>query len=56
MNRIYEVDEGRPVWKLFLVMLLVSIVLLVLVAAMGLLLVVAGPLAETVGDSSGWDA
>jgi membrane protein len=53
MNRIYEVQEGRPVWKLFPVMLAVTVVLLVLVALMGLLLVVAGPVANTVGNTVG---
>jgi membrane protein len=53
MNRIYEVEEGRPAWKLYPVMLAVTVVLLVLVAAMGLLLVVAGPIAKAVGNTVG---
>jgi len=53
MNRIYEVDEGRPVWTYFPVMLLVTVALLVLVAAIGLLLVVAGPVARALGNLVG---
>lgn len=53
MNRIYEIEEGRPAWKYFPVMLTVTIALLVLVALMGLLLVVAGPLAQTLGNTIG---
>jgi membrane protein len=53
MNRIYEVEEGRPIWKFYPVMLLVTIVLLVIVALMGLLLVVAGPVAQAIGGTIG---
>lgn len=53
MNRIYEVQEGRPAWKLIPVMLAVTVVLLILVALMGLLLVIAGPIAQTVGNTVG---
>ena len=40
MNRIYEIDEGRPFWKLRPVMLLVTLVTVVLVALVALMLVV----------------
>ncbi len=53
MNRIYEIDEGRPVWKLRPVMLLVTLVLLVMAAATALALVISGPVAETVGGAIG---
>jgi membrane protein len=53
MNRVYEVDEGRPVWKLRPAMLLVTAVLLLLVAVTGVALVVSGPLAETIGGVIG---
>jgi membrane protein len=53
MNRIYEVDEGRPIWKLRPVMLLLTITLVVLVAAVLLALVLTGPIAESVGDAIG---
>ncbi len=53
MNRIYEVREGRPVWKLRPMMLLVTLVTIVLAAAVALSLVVTGPAAEAVGDAIG---
>ncbi|MBT2503461.1 YihY/virulence factor BrkB family protein [Curtobacterium sp. ISL-83] len=53
MNRIYEVEEGRPIWTYFPIMLITTVCLLVLVALMGLLLVVAGPIAETIGGAIG---
>ncbi|WP_418606233.1 YihY/virulence factor BrkB family protein [Georgenia sp. SUBG003] len=48
MNRIYEVPEGRPVWKLRPLMYLLTLVMLILVAAAGVILVVSGPIAEAV--------
>lgn len=53
MNRIYEMPEGRPVWKLRPAMLLLTVVLVVLVAVVLLGLIVSGPVAETVGDAVG---
>jgi membrane protein len=53
MNRIYEVDEGRPFWKLRPVMLIVTIILLLLAIMMAVLLVVSGPVAEAIGDAIG---
>ncbi|CAM3917781.1 YihY/virulence factor BrkB family protein [Janibacter anophelis] len=53
MNRIYGVTEGRPVWKLRPLMLLVTAVLLVLVAAVLVALVVSGPVAESIGSLLG---
>ena len=52
-NRIYEVAEGRPFWKLRPLMYLLTAVLLVLVAIVGLLLVVSGPVAEGIGEAIG---
>jgi membrane protein len=49
MNRIYEIDEGRPVWKLKPVQLLVTIIGLALILVVVLLLVVSGPVADSVG-------
>lgn len=48
MNRIYEVDEGRPVWKLRPQMLLLTAVVVVLVALVLVGLVVSGPIADSV--------
>lgn len=53
MNRIYEVEEGRPVWKLRPVMLLITAVVLLLVVLMALLLILSGPVAESVGNVIG---
>ena len=53
MNRIYEVGEGRPVWKLRPAMLLLTALLVVLVAAALLGLLVTGPVAEEIGDALG---
>ena len=54
MNRIYEVGEGRPVWKLRPVMLLVTLITVVLAAAVALALIVTGPAAQAVGDAAGF--
>ncbi|MBI2244781.1 MAG: YihY/virulence factor BrkB family protein [Nocardioides sp.] len=53
MNRIYEIREGRPVWKLRPLMLLLTLVLVALAAAVLLALVVTGPVADSVGSALG---
>lgn len=53
MNRIYEVDEGRPVWKLRPVQLLLTLVGLVMAAAVVFMLAISGPVAKAVGDAIG---
>ncbi len=53
MNRIYEIGEGRPFWKLRPVMLLITLVAIALVALVLLMLVVSGPLAQSIGDQIG---
>jgi membrane protein len=53
MNRIYEIREGRPFWKLRPVMLLVTLIALILVAAVAIALVVSGPAADAVGNAIG---
>ncbi len=45
MNRIYEIEEGRPFWKLRPVMLLLTVVAVVLAAIALLMLIVSGPVA-----------
>jgi len=52
-NAIYEVEEGRPFYKLRPLQLLVTLVCVVLVAAVALSLVVTGPVAQAVGDAIG---
>jgi membrane protein len=53
MNRVYEIDEGRPFWKLRPLMLLITLVTVVLVAVVALGLVVTGPAADAVGNALG---
>lgn len=53
MNRIYEIDEGRPFWKLVPSQLLLTVVMVVLVTLAALLLVVSGPVAEALGRALG---
>ena len=53
MNRIYEIPEGRPFWKLRPIMLIITVVALALMAAVLLMLVVSGPVAQSIGDVIG---
>ncbi|MCW2780681.1 MAG: hypothetical protein JWR35_1130 [Marmoricola sp.] len=53
MNRMYEIGEGRPIWKLRPLLLLVTLVALVLAAAVALALVLTGPAAKSVGSALG---
>jgi membrane protein len=53
MNKIYEVDEGRPFWKLRPVNLAVTVVAVVLAAVVLLGLVVTGPFAKELGETLG---
>ncbi|MEP7088560.1 MAG: YihY/virulence factor BrkB family protein [Nocardioidaceae bacterium] len=53
MNRVYEIGEGRPVWKLRPVMLLVTLVSVVLAAVVALALIASGPVATAIGDQIG---
>jgi membrane protein len=52
-NSIYEVEEGRPFWKLKPLQLLVTLVCIALVAITAPALVVSGPRAEAVGSATG---
>jgi len=53
MNRIYEVGEGRPFWKLRPLQILITLIAVILVALVALSLVVTGPLAQAVGSAVG---
>ncbi|MDF2144415.1 YihY/virulence factor BrkB family protein [Knoellia sp. p5-6-4] len=53
MNRIYQIDEGRPVWKLRPLQLLLTLAGILLVALLLIGLVVSGPLARSIGDVIG---
>jgi len=53
MNTVYEIDEGRPFWKLRPMMILITLAVIVLVACVLVMLIVSGPLADSVGDVIG---
>lgn len=53
MNRIYGIAEGRPVWVMRPTQLLVTVIAVVLVVAALIILVVSGPVAQSVGDVVG---
>jgi membrane protein len=48
-NRIYDVEEGRPIWKTLPVRLIVTIVMIVLLAISALAVVLTGGLAGQLG-------
>ncbi len=52
-NSIYEVEEGRPVWKLKPSQIGTTLVLLILVVLIAGMVVISGPLAEQVGNLVG---
>jgi membrane protein len=56
MNAIYEIDEGRPFWKLRPVVLLVTLVAILLIAVVLVMLIVSGPLASSLGSVIGLSA
>ncbi len=53
MNRIYEVEEGRPIWKLRPLQLLVTAVGLIIAATVAFMLAISGPVAKSVGNLIG---
>ena len=53
MNRIYEVSEGRPFWRMRPMQVIVTVVTVVLCAAALVILIVSGPVAEAVGSAIG---
>ncbi|SDU38893.1 YihY/virulence factor BrkB family protein [Jiangella alkaliphila] len=53
MNRIYDVEEGRPFWKLRPQQLALTLLTMLLVLAAAVLLVVSGPVARAIGDAIG---
>jgi membrane protein len=52
-NTIYDVEEGRPIWKTVPVRLAVTLVLVLLLAASAVAVVLTGGLAKQVGDLIG---
>jgi len=53
MNRVYEIDEGRPFIKLRGTVLGITIVNLLIVVVLAAMLVLTGPVAESVGNAIG---
>ncbi len=53
MNEIYEIREGRPFWKLRPIMLVITLVAVLLIAVALVILVVSGPVAESIGKVVG---
>ena len=52
-NAIYEVEEGRPLWKRRPLQILVTLVMVLLLALVLLALVLTGPVASKVGSAIG---
>jgi membrane protein len=52
-NAIYEVEEGRPFWKLKPFQIAITALMIVLLALCALAVVLTGPLAKSVGDVVG---
>jgi membrane protein len=53
LNRVYEIGEGRPIWKLRPWVLLITLVTVVLAALVALALILTGPAAAAVGSAIG---
>jgi membrane protein len=53
MNSVYEVQEGRQLWKFRGLMMLVTLVLIVAFAAITVILLATSPVAASVGESLG---
>jgi membrane protein len=52
-NQIYEVEEGRPFWKLKPIQLVVTLALILMAAAVALALVLSGPIVGALGGALG---
>jgi membrane protein len=52
-NTIYEVEEGRPIWKLKPLQMIVTLVMVLLLAVAAVAVVVTGPVARAVGSAIG---
>ena len=52
-NSIYEVEEGRPFWKLRPAQIAITLVMVILLSLGAIAVVLTGPLAEEVGDVIG---
>ncbi|HEV7205471.1 MAG TPA: YihY/virulence factor BrkB family protein [Jatrophihabitans sp.] len=52
-NAIYEVDEGRPIWRTAPLRLGVTVLLVIMLVASAVMVVVTGPIASQVGKALG---
>ncbi|MFL5826102.1 MAG: YihY/virulence factor BrkB family protein [Thermoleophilaceae bacterium] len=52
-NAIYDVEEGRPVWKTLPTRVLTTVVLVIMLAVVAIAVTVTGPLADQVGKVLG---
>jgi len=52
-NDIYDVEEGRPFWKLKPIQIATTAVMVLMLAACGLAVVITGPVAEEIGSLIG---
>jgi membrane protein len=52
-NAVYEVEEGRPFWKLKPLQVFVTFVCITLVSVTTLALILSGPVARAIGDALG---
>ncbi|MEU6349418.1 YihY/virulence factor BrkB family protein [Streptomyces sp. NPDC047072] len=53
-NAVYDLPEGRPVWKLTPLRLALTVTLMLMLAASALIVVFTGPLAERAGGALGF--
>ena len=53
MNRIYEIPEGRPFYKLRPLQIVITLIAVILICLVALALVVSGPVAESIGNAIG---
>lgn len=51
LNRIYEVDEGRPYWKRKPLQLVVTVLIVALVVVVAGIVALSGPVARAIGDA-----
>src|SRR5690606_11250138 len=53
MNRVYEIEEGRPFWKLRPTTLAVTVLAVVAMVLAAVLVTASGPIAEQIGEALG---
>src|SRR3954452_20413268 len=52
-NAIYDVEEGRPFWKLRPLQIAITLAMVLLLTVVAVALVVTGPVARAIGDQVG---